>query len=72
MSPCIPAIVARSVCAASACCKLNGTTTPVVFLPPFPSLLQWYWQQLVDKVAFRSVYEDAPGSQQPLIWGRNI
>lgn len=44
---------------------------PLFFCRPFPRSLQWYWEQLVDKVPFRSVYEDAPGAQQPLIWGRS-
>lgn len=31
---------------------------------------EWYWDMLLNKVPFRSIYEDEPGSRQPLIYGR--
>lgn len=32
---------------------------------------EWYWDMLLNKVPFRSIYADEPGSRQPLIYTRS-
>lgn len=55
-------------------CPLHSSTHLALPRPlPLPRLrssLQWYWEVLVDRQPFRSVYEAAPGARQPLIWAR--